>query len=100
MAASPDWQTTEEYPIPSDRISADVTDSLSGLTRSLCFRIVRSMSEQPPTIEDLARKVEVLSAMLHPIGRGLSSVMDVLGLDHADACADLDDERVQMAKHD
>jgi hypothetical protein len=43
------------------------------------------MSEQPTasTLEELALRIEVTQAALHCIGRGLSSVMDVLGLDHA-----------------
>jgi hypothetical protein len=47
--------------------------------------------EETERVELLETQVRVLFAMIHPIGRGLSSVMDVLGLDHGAACAELDE---------
>ena len=47
--------------------------------------------EETERVELLETQVRVLFAMLHSIGRGLSSVMDVLGLDHEAACAELDE---------
>jgi len=47
--------------------------------------------EETERVELLETQVRVLFAMIHPIGRGLSSVMDVLGLDHDAACAELDE---------
>ncbi len=40
--------------------------------------------------DDVRSEVHVLFAMTYPIGRGLASVMDVLGLDHEAACAELE----------
>ena len=43
-------------------------------------------------MELLETQVHVLFAMVYSIGRGLSSVLDVLGLDHEAACAELTGE--------
>jgi hypothetical protein len=49
--------------------------------------------EETERMELLEIQVRVLLAMIHPISRGLCSVMDVLGLDHEAACAELDEAR-------
>jgi hypothetical protein len=48
-----------------------------------------STSEIDQRLALLETRVTVQAAMLHSMGRGLSSVLDVLGLDHHAACAEL-----------
>jgi hypothetical protein len=53
------------------------------------------VTTEPPATEldqrvaELEMRLQVQAAMLYSMGRGLSSVLDVLGLDHRAACAEL-----------
>jgi len=73
----------------ADEMGRDFADRLSA---AHCRRLVEAEDRAAERMELLETQVHVLFAMVYSIGRGLSSVLDVLGLDHEAACAELTGE--------